>query len=236
MKRFHQLVVAALFLAAVSALHAAPPVVTCSTNQIVPCVNSNGGPATVLAMVQDPDGDALMAIWAVNGRPVQTNAIAAGVSSNAITLTLSRDFPGGTNDVRIGVTEDGTNIVQCATTVVVRDLTPPVLHGLSVTPRVLWPPNHRQVPLRFSVQATDDCGPVNWRVKSIQSSEGVLEPGSGRTAPDWGIPGPHRAWVRAERSGRGPGRTYTLEVEVTDRSGNGTNGTVLVFVPHNRGR
>jgi hypothetical protein len=211
---------AGIVLGMIPGANAVPPLVLCSSNQTVACVDSNGAPAVVTATVQDPDGDPLLAIWAVNGRPVLTNLVARGGSSNLTVLTLSRNFAGGTNDVRVGVTDGGRPIVQCATQVIVRDLTPPVLHGLSVAPRVLWPPNHRIVPLQFGVRATDDCGPVRWRVKSIRSSESVFETGSGHTAPDWQIVGPQRAWVRAERSGRGPGRTYTIEIEVRDRSGN----------------
>ena len=40
--------------------------------------------------------------------------------------------------------------------------------------------------------------------------------------------------LRAERSGRGPGRVYTITVECGDGAGNRTRGTVTVSVPHDR--
>ena len=40
--------------------------------------------------------------------------------------------------------------------------------------------------------------------------------------------------LRAERSGVGDGRTYTITYKVTDDCGNATVGTATVFVPLNR--
>lgn len=40
--------------------------------------------------------------------------------------------------------------------------------------------------------------------------------------------------LRAERSGRGPGRTYTVTYAATDMAGNRTEVSHIVFVPHDR--
>jgi len=40
--------------------------------------------------------------------------------------------------------------------------------------------------------------------------------------------------LRAERSGKGPGRVYTITVESLDRSGNAGRRTVTVTVAHNQ--
>lgn len=223
------------FMAVPRAAARALPTVSCSSNQVLECVSSNGAPGVVQALVHDIDGSPLTVLWLVNGRPVATNSLPPFVTTNAILLTLTNNFRPGTNEVIVWVSEGGTNTVMCGSTIIARDSTPPTLIGLTATPRVLWPPNHRMVPIRIGVRATDACGPVNWRVLSIESSEAVDARGSGNTAPDWVIAGPKRPRVRAERSGRGPGRIYTLHVAVTDPAGNGTNGVVQVYVPHDQG-
>ena len=214
---------------------AALPAVSCSGNQMIHCTSSNGSMAVVQAMVQDADGNALTVTFRVNQNPAVTNTLPAGLTTNVVLLSYTNSFPLGTNLVRVSVTDDGTNFVTCDSFVVVVDTTPPVIQSITATPSTLWPPNHRMVPIRLNVRATDDCGPVTWRISSIHSSEAVDAIGSGHTSPDWLIAGPHRAMLRAERSGRGPGRVYTIGVEVSDLSGNTTNGNVYVTVPHSRG-
>jgi len=41
-------------------------------------------------------------------------------------------------------------------------------------------------------------------------------------------------WLRAERAGGGPGRTYTLTYRARDRAGNTVDCSAVVAVPHNR--
>jgi hypothetical protein len=41
--------------------------------------------------------------------------------------------------------------------------------------------------------------------------------------------------LRAERSGNGPGRTYTAVYTATDESGNFTNALTTIVVPHDQG-
>jgi hypothetical protein len=212
------------------------PTVICSPGQVLECTSSNGAVAVVEATVQDLDGSGLMVIWAVNGIAASTNVLAAGTTSNALTLAFTAQFGDGTNDVSVGVTDDGTNVVMCSTTVVVQDTTPPVIDSIVATPNILWPPNHKMRAVRFLVSAHDACGPVTWEVTSIESNEPEDGLGDGNTSPDWAIAGPHQAMVRAERSGGGSGRIYTIQVGVSDDSGNTATGSVEVSVPHDRGR
>jgi hypothetical protein len=214
---------------------AALPTVSCSGSQVIHCTSSNGALAVVQAMVQDADGDPLTVIWQVNQRAVITNTLPAGITTNLVLISLTNAFPLGTNLVHVSVNDGGATNVTCDTLVVISDPTPPVIQGITATPSTLWPPNHRMVPVRLNVRATDDCGPVQWHITSIQSSEAVNAIGSGHTSPDWLVAGPHRAMLRAERSGRGPGRVYTINIAVSDLSGNTTNGSVQVTVPHSRG-
>jgi len=214
---------------------AVPPTIDCSGDQVLECTSINGAKGIVGATVQDADGDGLMVVWAINGHSARTNILASGGTTNATTLYLTNQFGFGTNDVSVGVTDDGTNIVMCSSMVVVADTTPPTIRSIIATPNQLWPPNHKMRPIRVVVRATDVCGPVRWHIADITSNEAPDGLGDGHTSPDWLIDGPQKALLRAERSGRGSGRIYTLNIEVTDAARNSTNGTVRVFVPHNRG-
>src|SRR5262249_2314672 len=141
-------------------------------------------------------------------------------ASNGVTLSFTNQFGFGTNLVLFGVTDDGTNIVACPINVVVQDTTPPVIDKIVVTPNTLWPPNHKLVPIRLVVRAHDLCGGVTWKIAGVASNEAEDAPGSGHTAPDWVIKDDHHFQIRAERSGRGSGRIYTVTVQATDDSGN----------------
>jgi hypothetical protein len=46
--------------------------------------------------------------------------------------------------------------------------------------------------------------------------------------------GTHDVWVRAERSGGGSGRIYTITVAASDGSDNSASRTVTVTVPHSK--
>jgi hypothetical protein len=211
---------------------AAAPTILCSSSATLECTNPV---AVVEATVQDTDGDNLMVVWAINGIAALTNVIDSASASNGVTLSLTNEFAFGTNDVSVGVTDDGTNVVMCSTTVAVVDTTPPVIESIVASPNLIWPPNHKLKRIRLVVNATDSCGDATWRIAEVTSNEADDEQGSGNTAPDWVIEGDQKVWVRAERSGRGHGRSYTIKIEATDASGNSTFGDVRLCVPHDKG-
>ena len=222
-------------LVASHAFAASPPTIICPEDLVLECTSARGATGVVSVTVQDVDGDALYVLWGINGDFARTNFIASGGTTNPITLSLTNEFGPGTNEVTVGVTDDGTNIVMCSSTVVVQDTTPPTIHSIVATPNLLWPPNHKLRSVCVVVRASDVCGPVSWRITDITSNETEDGLGDGSTSPDWVICGPHKARLRAERSGQGSGRIYTLNVEVSDTSHNTTNSTVQVVVPHDRG-
>jgi hypothetical protein len=97
--------------------------------------------------------------------------------------------------------------------------TPPTITSASASPNTLWPPNHKMVPVTVSVSATDNSGAMpTCQIVSVSSSEPINGLGDGNTAPDWQITGPLTVNLRAERSGKGTGRTYTIIVACTDAS------------------
>ena len=54
---------------------------------------------------------------------------------------------------------------------------------------------------------------------------------------DWKINGDHKVKLRAERSGQGSGRIYTITVQASDEAGNLSDPkTITVTVPHDQGK
>jgi hypothetical protein len=97
---------------------------------------------------------------------------------------------------------------------------------------VLAPPNHRLVTVTVSAPVSDDVDPHPVCVVSaVSSNEPVTGLGGGDLAPDWILSGGLTVQLRAERSDRGNGRTYTLTVRCTDAAGNAATKPVTVQVP-----
>jgi hypothetical protein len=68
-------------------------------------------------------------------------------------------------------------------------------------------------------------------VVTATSSEPANAAGDGNTEPDVVIAGGSVA-LRAERSGQGVGRVYTITAVATDRAGNTTRAVSACVVPH----
>ena len=211
-----------------------PPIVSCSASTNVEC----GASTTLAVLVSDPEGDALTVVWSVNGAAVQTNSVPASSPPVASPVTYTAVLPLGTNIVSVAVTDAVGNTASCFTEVPVVDTTPPVITAVSANPNVLWPPNHKLVPITVRARATDTCSStVTWKITKVTSNEPVNGLGDGDTAPDWQIIGDHGLKLRAERSGRGNGRIYTVWVQAADESGNlSPVKTVTVFVPKSQGQ
>ena len=79
------------------------------------------------------------------------------------------------------------------------------------------------------------CDPgASCRIVSVISNEPDSGLGDGDTAGDIEITGDLTLRLRAERSGSGTGRTYTLVVECADAETNKTQQSVTVTVPKNQ--
>ena len=176
----------------------------------------------------DPDGDALSFVWKnESGSVVGTTAV--------VQLTPAM----GTHTFTLTVTDTGGLSSMATTHVTVRDTNAPSLH-VALSPNVLWPPNHRLMQINATVNANDSCD-ANPTVAlvSITSNEPDEGLGDGDQPNDiqavGGGPIPFGTDVqsfllRAERSGMGTGRIYTVTYMARDASGNQSSASAQVSV------
>jgi rhamnogalacturonan endolyase len=119
--------------------------------------------------------------------------------------------------------------------IVHRDTQGPAFKALTASTTVLWPANHKMVAVSLTAALVDLIDPApTARIVDVSSNEPVEGSDDGNTTPDWTITGPLTLELRAERSGTGTGRVYTITVEGTDAAGNTTRQTITVSVPLHR--
>jgi hypothetical protein len=190
-----------------------PPSVTAPANAHAECTGSAGTPVDI-------------------GQATATDVCDASpvISSDAPQL-----FKLGKTTVTWTATDESLNKGTATQTVTIVDTTPPKL-TVTLSPTVLWPPNHKLVQITASITVDDVCDPnPTVRLVSIKSTEPDNGLGDGDTPQDIqgaDFTGDDRAfYVRAERSGLGDGRVYTVTYEARDASGNTTTKQAMVTVP-----
>ena len=213
------------------------PVVVCPGPVTAECAGTNGTPVDLTVMVSDVASNALSVVWSIDGTSYQTNDLAAGTTGAPVPVNFTGMFGTGSHEVAISVTDSQTNSVICTNTVDVVDTTPPVIKSLKATPNTLWPPDHTMRCIQISLCATDMCGgSITSRVVSVTSNEPQNCKGDGNTPVDWClVQGKLKVYLRAERSGPGHGRIYTITVGAADATGNASTASVNVCVPHDQG-
>jgi hypothetical protein len=150
---------------------------------------------------------------------------------------LEPTFGVGIHVVTLQVTDSEGETSTDEMTVDVQDNAPPVVY-LTVDPQVIWPPNHKMVDV-YAMVDVEDCSPVSVVLESVTSNEPDDGIGDGNHEPD--IMGAdeetedYAFQVRAERSGTGAGRVYTVVYRVTDAGGLETWATAFIEVPHDQG-
>jgi hypothetical protein len=110
---------------------------------------------------------------------------------------------------------------------------PPDCSAAVARPALLWPPNHAMVLIAIDGVVDPDGDRVLITATDAAQDEPVDAPGSGNTAPDVRL---DPLAVRAERSGQGDGRIYTIRFVADDGHGGTCDGIVEVCVPHDRGQ
>jgi hypothetical protein len=186
----------------------------------------------VLANDTHPDGSALTAV------------LVSGPSSGSLTLQPNGAF---TFTAPTGITSptavtfsyaasDGmlTSAPVTVTFTVTPSNLPPVCTAATVSPAIIWPPNHKPVYVTIRGVTDPENRPLTIRVTSILQDEPTNSAGDGNTRQDAGIENNGaRAWVRAERSGTGDGRVYLIAFTASDGAAS-CSGVVQVAVPHDR--
>ncbi len=205
-----------------------PPVADAGEDEEVECSGDGGALVTLDGSgSSDPDGDELTYTWTEDGVVIAgpttepTVQVTLGVGQHVIELTVD-DGNGGTDTDEVTIT--------------VSDTQAPTLE-MTVGPTELWSPNHK---LRLVAvgTASDACCDVDLEI-TVESSEPANGRGDGNTEPDYEVvdngDGTFEVWVRAERSGNGDGRGYTITATATDCSGNTAMASGSVKVPHDQG-
>ena len=184
-------------------------------------------PGNIIAECESPDGTAVDLGGAV---VADICDVSPAISNDALAL-----FPLGETFVTWSAIDSSGNVGIDMQTVTITDTIPPQIE-VDLSPGVIWPPNHKLVKVRASITVVDVCdSDLQVRLVSITSNEPDNGLGDGDTAndiqdADFGTD--DRVFsLRAERSGLGDGRTYTVTYEVEDGSGNVAIETATVNVP-----
>ncbi|HME46174.1 MAG TPA: hypothetical protein VKF36_24035, partial [Syntrophorhabdales bacterium] len=186
-----------------------PPVALCQ-NVTVNAGSACTAPASIDKGSYEPNGDPVTLTQAPAGPyPLGT--------TTPVTLTVTDSKPPSSQS-------------QCAGTVTVQDKTPPTITMASVSPSVLWPPNHKMVDVTVNYTSIDNCSSQpTCTISGVTSNEPI-------SSSDYSIVDPHHVKLSADRLGSGNGRIYTISIACTDASGNPSTQTVAVSVPHDQGK
>ncbi len=200
------------------------PVVTAPAPLTVECSTTGGTPTS----------NAAIQAWLASASATDNVDGSVAVSNNLVSGLCA---VGTTTTVTFSATDAAGNAGSATSTITVVDTAAPTITDVAVSKAMLWPANHKMVPVSLSVDASDVCDPsVTCEITSVTSNEPVDGLGDGDTSPDWVITGALTLELRAERSGTGTGRVYTITVTCTDDSGNASTKTVDVTVPHSMGK
>ena len=205
-----------------------PPVANAGPDQTVPCTGDSSAQVTLNGSGStDANNDIASYEWfEFYGTPQQVlldhgQMVEVVLSTGTHTITLVvTDATGATSTDEVVVT--------------VSDTEPPVVQ-LTMSPSKLWPPNHKLVNVHAALSVVE-CSSFTVTLESVSSNEPDNGLGDGDTTND--IQGAdigtadYDFSLRAERSGGGSGRVYTVVYRITDAEGASTLVRGRVVVPH----
>jgi FG-GAP repeat/K319L-like, PKD domain len=225
-----------------------PPVADAGTDQTVECTSPAGALVTLDGSASTAADDAqLTYTWRENG-----GIIAGPTTSPSSQVTFSL----GSHTVELTVDDGNGGTDTDEVTINVVDTTPPVF---TLQPAIaLWPPNHKYFTINLSqcVAAVNDAceGSIaisDVHIVSVSSDEPEDAPdgvctindpahicynGDGSTTNDIVIANECQSvQLRQERAAGGNGRVYSINLAVSDASGNVATAAFKVSVPHDQG-
>jgi len=211
------------------------PIAAITAAGITECDSLGGGQVTLDGSASVPGIDTNISLyeWIEDPGGASEQPLGSGM---VLPVVLSL----GNHDVGLRVTNTTGEWHTVVTSLLVQDTTPPIL-SLSVDQPLLWPPNHRMIAVDAIPVAIDTCStPVSF-LESISSNEPDDGAGTGdgetiNDIQDAAIGTTDLQFqLRAERSGTGLGRIYTVVYRTVDGSGHIDTATTQVFVPHDQG-
>lgn len=194
-------------------------------DQVLECTAHDGATVSLDGRATDSDDQPVTLEW-------------RGPFGTASGLQPTVTLPLGRHEITLTVTDAFGRTSSDVVVIEVVDTRPPEITRVAAEPSSLWPPNHKMRQVSVMVDVSDACNAaVACRITSVTSNEPVNALGDGNTEPDWRLTGDLTVELRAERSGTGTGRVYTITVQCTDASGNASAmREVTVTVPHDQGK
>lgn len=217
-----------------------------STQEQTVIVDDTTPPTVVpqdISVYLDANGQASITAAQVNNGSSDNCGIASmTVSPNSFDCSNA-----GPNTVTLTIADVNGNVSSGTATVTVVDNIDPIITDLILSPNILWPPNHKMIPIAVEVTGSDNCAEttgITFDLFLITMNEGdennTYDPyfddntGDGNTIDDIQVDEDGNILLRAERSGPGDGRVYTITYRVTDASGNSSTASETVICPHNQ--
>jgi hypothetical protein len=200
----------------------------------------NADAIVVTADVADFDGDMLSYEWIKDGELLGSGNASPPVGGAVVSipdLTIAAGdprFPLGVNIVELRVADSTNPAVSKTVEVEIQDTGAPTL-APTASHTLLWPPNHELHAVTIWANAEDNGGGPITLTADVECSEddGGAEPDCYVESVD-NATGIILVQLRAERSGTGEGRVYTVTITATDESLNESTAVVEIRVPHDR--
>ncbi len=178
----------------------------------------NRGDVTVTLKATDRSGAGIREITysASGAQPIQTTT----VNGDSASITISAQ---GQTILTFSARDNAGNVEAQKTVLVRIDKTAPTLSCRAI-PNLLWPPNHQMVVITVTIDVSDSISGLDgFQLMSVVSNEPDNGLGDGDQPNDiqgWKVGSPSlTGQLRAERSGKGTGRIYTLTYKATDQAG-----------------
>lgn len=196
-----------------------------------------GTTATVMATLTNDCGSPLPGVtvdFSILAGPNAGGSGSATTDSNGKASFSYSSSTTGTDTLQASVTNLAGTFTSNTVTVAWTNA-PPNCSAATASSPMLWPPNHKLVPVTISGATDPDGDPVSVTITGVTQDEPLNGLGDGDTSPD-AVAGSssNQVLLRAERSGRGDGRVYVISFTASDGRAGTCQGSITVGVPHDQ--